>query len=192
MSVGVEAAPPTDADLMVRVKEGDAEAFGDLVERHKNGVVNYLTHMTRDRDRAEELAQEAFLRLYQKSSYYRESGRLVPYVLRIATNLLRSQERRANRWRALRRLVESNGHAAERSPQGKVLSSEATEQVGLALARLPQRYRAPIVLREIEGLSYREIAEALSCREGTVKSRINRGREQLRHLLANYWTGESP
>ena len=56
---------------------------------------------------------------------------------------------------------------------------------------LPSRFRAPIVLREIEGLSYREIAEALSCREGTVKSRINRGRQQLRELLAHYWTGES-
>lgn len=176
---------------MVRVKDGDSQAFGDLVERHKNGVVNYLTHMTRDRDRAEELAQEAFLRLYQKSSYYQESGKLVPYLLRIATNLLRSQERRSRRWRDLVGLVESSGRVPDPSPQREVLSSEATEQVGIALARLPQRYRAPIVLREIEGLSYREIAEALSCREGTVKSRINRGREQLRKLLAPYWTGES-
>ena len=60
----------TDAILMVRVKEGDRDAFGDLVGRHKNGVVNYLTHMTRDRDRAEELAQEAFLRLYLKAAQY--------------------------------------------------------------------------------------------------------------------------
>jgi RNA polymerase sigma-70 factor (ECF subfamily) len=191
MSAVVEMASPTDAALMVRVKDGDSQAFGDLVERHKNGVVNYLTHMTRDRDRAEELAQEAFLRLYQKSAYYQESGKLVPYLLRIATNILRSQERRSRRWRDLVGFVESSGRAPDPSPQREVLSSEATEQVGIALARLPPRYRAPIVLREIEGLSYREIAEALSCREGTVKSRINRGRQQLRELLAHYWTGES-
>ena len=191
MSAVVEMTLPSDAALMVRVKDGDSDAFGDLVERHKNGVVNYLTHMTRDRDRAEELAQEAFLRLYQKSAYYQESGKLVPYLLRIATNLLRTQERRSRRWRDLIGLVESSGRAPDPSPQREALSSEATEQVGIALAQLPSRYRAPIVLREIEGLSYREIAEALSCREGTVKSRINRGREQLRVLLSHYWTGES-
>ena len=180
----------TDAMLMMRVQAGDLDAFGDLIARHKNGVVNYMTHMTRDRDVAEDLAQEAFLRLYQKSSYYKESGRLVPYLLRIATNLLRSQQRRSKRWRELVGLVDSNSRRSEPTPQKEALSNEATEQVGIALSQLPPRYRAPLVLREIEGLSYREIATALSCREGTVKSRINRGREHLRLLLTPYWKGE--
>jgi len=180
----------TDAMLMVRVQAGDLDAFGDLIARHKNGVVNYMTHMTRDRGVAEDLAQEAFLRLYQKSSYYKESGQLVPYLLRIATNLLRSQQRRAKRWRELVGLVNSNSRRCEPTPQKEALSNEATEQVGIALSQLPARYRAPLVLREIEGLSYREIATVLSCREGTVKSRINRGREHLRVLLTPYWKGE--
>ncbi|MDX1383948.1 MAG: sigma factor, partial [Thermoanaerobaculia bacterium] len=85
----------------MRVKRGDSDAFGALVDRHKDVLVNYLTRLARDRDRAEELAQEAFLRLYQKSSYYRERGQLLPYLMRIATNLLRSEQRRATRWRAL-------------------------------------------------------------------------------------------
>ncbi len=182
----------SDAMLMVRVKAGDRDAFGDLVERHKNGIVNYLTHMTRDRDRAEELAQEAFLRLYQKASQYHERGQLVAYVMRIATNLLRSQERRSSRWRNLRGRVVANEEAPEPSPQREVLSSEATAQVASALKRLPSHFRAPVVLREIEGLSYREIATALRCREGTVKSRINRGREHLRVLLTPYWKGDAP
>ena len=182
----------TDAVLMARVKQGDRDAFGDLVERHKNAVVNYLTHMARDRDRAEELAQEAFLRLYQKSSQYSERGQLLAYVLRIATNLLRSQERRSARWRNLRPHVVANEEAPDPSPQREVLSSEATLEVARALESLPTRFRAPIVLREIEGLSYREIAAALGCREGTVKSRINRGREHLRVLLSPYWKGETP
>jgi RNA polymerase sigma-70 factor (ECF subfamily) len=182
----------TDAIRMVRFKAGDREAFGDLVERHKNAVVNYLTHMTRDRDRAEELAQEAFLRLYLKASQYQERGQLVAYVMRIATNLLRSQERRSLRWRNLKGRVVANEEAPEPSPQSEVLSSEATAQVASALESLPPRFRAPIVLREIEGLSYREIATALRCREGTVKPRINRGREHLRVLLTPYWKGETP
>jgi len=180
----------SDAALMARVKMGDRDAFGDLVERYKHAVVNYLTHMARDRDRAEELAQEAFLRLYQKSSQYQERGQLRAYVLRIATNLLRSQERRSARWRVLRGRVAVDEAAPDPSPQREALSSEATQQVARALESLPSRFRAPLVLREIEGLSYREIATTLRCREGTVKSRINRGREQLRVLLAPYWKGE--
>ncbi|MEE2776534.1 MAG: sigma factor-like helix-turn-helix DNA-binding protein [Acidobacteriota bacterium] len=181
-SVGIELASPamgvaadrvaaSDAALMSRVQSGDQEAFGDLIERHKDGLVNYLTKMTRDRDKAEELAQDAFLRLYQKSSYYKEQGHLLPYLMRITTNLLRSEQRRAARWRLLGR--------------------EATEVVEEALAELPLRYRAPLVLREIEGLSYREISVALECREGTVKSRISRGRAELRTLLEPYWKGHT-
>jgi RNA polymerase sigma-70 factor (ECF subfamily) len=194
MNVGVELAMdamvdplPTDAALMAKVKDGDRDAFGDLVERHESAVVNYLTYMTKDRSRAEEIAQEAFLRLYQKAHHYRERGQLVAYLLRIATNLLRSQERRSRRWLAISGLVAHQRSPAEPTPQRHVLSREATQKVALALDQLAPRYRAPIVLREIEGLSYKEIAAALDCREGTVKSRINRGRQQLRDLLAPYW-----
>lgn len=185
--------PTPDATLMARTKEGDLDAFGDLVERHRCSVVNYLTHMTRDRDRAEELAQEAFLRLYTKRSLYREQGQLMAYVLRIATNLLRSQERRKKTWRGLIGLVRTDTEIRqpEPGPQRQVLADEATRQVGEALDGLAPIYRAPIVLREIEGLSYAEIARALSCNEGTIKSRINRGRQQLKILLEPYWKGES-
>ena len=183
-------AADSDAALMMRVKRGDQCAFGDLIDRHKDGLVNYLTKMTRDRDRAEDLAQEAFLRLYQKSSYYKEQGQLMPYLLRIATNLLRSQQRRATRWRALSPRLAHERPAPPPTPQRESLGREATEVVETALAELPLRYRAPLVLREIEGLSYKEIARALGCREGTVKSRISRGRDQLRTLLEPYWHGE--
>jgi RNA polymerase sigma-70 factor (ECF subfamily) len=178
-----------DAALMVRVQLGDRQAFGDLVGRYENAVVNYLTRLTRDRSRAEELAQEAFLRLYERASRYQERGQLLPYVLRIATNLLRSDERRSRRWRTLQRLVGSTPTPAEPGQERRLLSAEATRVVEEALTALPLRYRSPLVLREIEGLSYREIAVALGCREGTVKSRINRARERLKALLQPYWHG---
>jgi RNA polymerase sigma-70 factor (ECF subfamily) len=182
-------AADEDAALMVRVQHGDRQAFGDLVGRYENAVVNYLTRLTRDRSRAEELAQEAFLRLYERASRYQERGQLLPYVLRIATNLLRSEERRSRRWRTLSQMVGATPGVHEPSPQRRLLSDEATQVVEEALAGLPLRYRAPLVLREIEGLSYREIAESLGCREGTVKSRINRARERLKTLLEPYWRG---
>jgi len=181
----------SDAALMFRVKEGDKDAFGDLIDRHKHGVVNYLTRLTRDRDRAEELAQEAFLRLYQKSSYYQEQGQLLSYLLRIAVNLLRSEQRRAQRWRVLSGQVKGEMRPPPPTPHRLAMSNEATREVDWALSQLPLRYRAPLVLREIEGLSYREIATALGCREGTIKSRISRGREKLKTLLAPYWLGDA-
>ncbi|MGH9461678.1 MAG: RNA polymerase sigma factor [Vicinamibacteria bacterium] len=181
--------PVNDAELMSRVRSGDRQAFAQLVDRHKDGLINYLTRLTRSRDRAEELAQEAFLRLYQHSARYREQGQLVPFLFRIATNLLRSEERRARRWRFLSLKFSSNGHDPRPSPQVRLLKEEATEHVGRALAKLPLKYRSPLLLREIEGWSYQDIASTLGCGEGTVKSRIHRGRARLRDLLSTYWNG---
>jgi RNA polymerase sigma-70 factor (ECF subfamily) len=185
----VTLAAEDDAALMARVQEGDRHAFGQLVGRYEATVVNYLTRLTRDRGRAEELAQEAFLRLYERASRYQERGQLLPYLLRIASNLLRSEERRSRRWRTLSVLVGSTPSQPEPNQERRLLSGEATRIVEDALQALPLRYRSPLVLREIEGLSYREIAIALGCREGTVKSRINRARERLKNLLQSYWQG---
>jgi RNA polymerase sigma-70 factor, ECF subfamily len=181
--------PVNDAELMNRVRSGDREAFEQLVNRHKDGLVNYLTCLTHCRDRAEELAQESFLRLYQHSARYREQGQFLAFLFRIATNLLRSEERRARRWRILSMKFSSNGHDPRPTPQARLLKEEATERVAQALAELPLKYRSPLVLREIEGWSYREIAATLGFGEGTVKSRIHRGRAQLRHVLSPYWNG---
>lgn len=183
----------TDTELVTRIQAGDMEAFGQLVDRHKDPLVNYVTRLTRCRERAEEIAQETFLRFYQARGHYTERQMLAAYLFRIATNLLRSEERRARRWRLLSMglTASPNGHDQDPTPQQALLSDEASGEVTAALSRLALRYRAPLVLREIEGLSYREIAEALGCREGTVKSRISRGKAQLKRLLEPYWNGES-
>ena len=178
-----------DAELMSRVKAGDREAFGSLVHRHKDALVGYLTRLSRSRDRAEELAQDAFVRLFERAPGYREQGQFLPYLFRIATNLLRSEERKSRRRQWLSRVFGANGHRREMTPQARLLSQEASEKVTRALAELPLQYRSPLVLREIEGWSYEEIAATLGCREGTVKSRLNRGRAELRRRLAAYWNG---
>lgn len=179
-----------DEELMALVRAGDAEAFRQIVERYQDPLVNYLTRLTRSHERAEDYAQEAFVRLYHNAARYRESGRLAGYLFRIATNLLRSEERRRRRWRVLSEsFLAEQPRRVESSAQTRLLGGEATERVSDALASLPLRYRAPVVLREIEGWSYAEIAESLGCREGTIKSRISRGKERLRRLLEPYWQG---
>lgn len=181
----------SDAALMRSIQQGDSEAFCQLVDRYKDSLVNYLTRMTRCRDRAEDYAQETFVRIFRTADRYQEQGQLSGYLFRIATNLLRSDERRAGRWRGLSPLYAASRSDKEPSAQERrLLSEEATDRVTRALAALPLLYRAPLVLREIEGWSYAQIAEAIGCREGTVKSRINRGKARLRVQLESYWQGE--
>jgi RNA polymerase sigma-70 factor, ECF subfamily len=179
----------SDDALMQRVREGDDDAFREIVDRYKNPLVNYLTHLVRSRDRAEEIAQDAFVRLYRNASKYRERERLGPYLYRIATNLVVSEVRREKRWSLLLpRLNASTRHTAP-PPDTALITDEIQRQVTAALDRLPVKYRAPLVLFEIEEWSYEEIARAMDVRCGTVKSRISRARELLRRHLAPWWTG---
>jgi RNA polymerase sigma-70 factor (ECF subfamily) len=183
-----------DGALVARVREGDRDAFAELVERHHRPLVASLCRLTGDPARAEDLAQEAFLRLWGAAGGYRDEGRLPAYLLRIGVNLLRSEERRAKRWRLLAPLYARERPAAC-APRGQaaVLGAELGRALAAALAALPLRLRVPVVLREVEEWSYEAIAELLGCRPGTVKSRLHRGRERLRALLASHLeTGDRP
>lgn len=179
----------SDAELMSRVQAGDRDAFTDLVERHKDAVVNYLTRLAGDRDRAEDLAQETFLRLFRTAADYDERGYLRAYLFRIATNLVRSEERRQRRFHLLLPFLRGGREHTEPAGPSGVLRRELHREVSAALAALPLRYRVPLVLHEIEGWAYSDIARELGCREGTVKSRIHRGRQHLKQRLEPYWKG---
>ena len=178
----------SDAELMAEVRSGNRDAFARLINRHKDAVVHYLTRLTGHRDRAEDLAQESFLRLFRSASGYDEQGYLRAYLFRIATNLVRSEERREKRLRLLLPFLGGRRHDEPSAPSGLLLQ-EMHRQVAMAVAGLPLRFRVPLVLHEIEGWSYADIAQELSCREGTVKSRIHRGRQHLRQRLEPYWNG---
>lgn len=188
LSRPIHAPSDLDATQMARVRSGDREAFADLVDRHKDAVVNYLTRLTGNRDRAEDLAQETFLRLFRSAGSYAEQGLLRGYLFRIATNLVRSEERREKRLRLLMPFLGRQEHTEPAAPSG-LLRQELHREVSAAVAQLPLRYRVPLVLHEIEGWAYADIAQALGCREGTVKSRIHRGRQHLKERLAPYWQG---
>jgi RNA polymerase sigma-70 factor (ECF subfamily) len=179
----------TDDLLMQRVREGDDDAFGEIVDRYKDSLVNYLTHLVRSRERAEEVAQDAFVRLYRNADKYKERERLGPYLFRIATNLVVTEMRRAKRWNLLLPRLHASSRQSAPPPDHDLLSGEIQQQVTAALDRLPIQYRAPLVLFEIEEWSYDEIAKALDIRTGTVKSRISRARDLLRRQLAPWWIG---
>ena len=186
MRVG-ETMEPTDGELLERSRKRDCEAFGRLVDRYKDRMVNYLARLTGCRDRAEDVAQETFVRFFQGLDRYRDQGHLMAYLYRVATNLVRSEERRKRRWQLLSPLIlAGNGHR-DKGPQEETLAHEAESQVTRALAAVDLIYRVPLVLREIEGRSYLEIAEVLGVSEGTVKSRLHRGRRLLKEELAPYW-----
>ncbi len=185
-----ETTAYSDSDLFQLARQGNRSAFGELVDRHKDGLVGYLIRLTGSRAQAEDMAQEAFLRLYERGHRYSEQGRLQSYLYRIATNLVRSQARRDQRWSRLRTVFfHSNGHRTEPIQQTEMLRTELNQELTRALARLPLRYRAPIVLSYVEDKSHREIADLLGIQEGTVKSRLHRGRALLRGELEPYQMG---
>jgi RNA polymerase sigma-70 factor, ECF subfamily len=179
----------TDDALMQRVGSGDDEAFREIVDRYKDSLVNYLTHLVRSRDRAEEVAQDAFVRLYRNASKYRERERLGPYLFRIATNLVVSEVRRQKRWSLLLPRLHASARQTEPSPDAALFTDEIQRQVSAALEKLPIQFRAPLVLFEMQEWSYEEIARALDIRTGTVKSRISRARDLMRKHLAPWWIG---
>lgn len=189
-SAGADEERALDDRLMELVKGGDDTAFTRLVERHQHGLVAYLSRLTGSLDRAEDLAQEAFVRLYQSAARYKSQGRLVAYLYRIGTNLLRSEERRKKRWRLLvPKLLVTTPRTEEPVGEQRVLDGELHRHLRRELAVLPVAYRAPIVLAEVEGWSYAEIAELMGCRVGTIKSRVFRGRRRLREALTPYLEG---
>jgi RNA polymerase sigma-70 factor (ECF subfamily) len=188
----------SDHRLLEATREGDEAAFSELVRRYRNQITNYVYRMTNDYDAAVDLAQETFMRVYAAAERYQTSYAFSTYIYRIATNLAISELRRRKR----RRLVsltsffqprESGGDSCElEMPDANPLQDttlvegERRAAVGRAIATLPEKYRAPLVLRDVEGRSYEEIARILQLSEGTVKSRINRARAFLRDKLQAY------
>ena len=188
----------SDHRLLEATREGDEAAFAELVRRYRNQITNYVYRMTNDYELAVDLAQETFMRVYAAADRYQSSFAFSTYIYRIATNLAISELRRRKR----RRLVslstffqprESGEESCElEMPDAgplqdvTLVEDERRGAVSRAIATLPEKYRAPLVLRDVEGRSYDEIATILEMSEGTVKSRINRARSFLRDKLQAY------
>ena len=181
----------TEKNLIRRAKSGDQEAFGQLVLAHQNKIYTLCVHMVTDREEAADLAQEAFLKAWRSLSSFQEESSFATWMHRLTTNVcldyLRKQTRRQNIAPAISLDDEEAAWSepADRSqdPQEKLEQLERKQALNRALEELPEHHRRMLLMREVSGMSYQEIADGLDVDLGTVKSRISRARERLRKIL---------
>lgn len=186
----------SDHDLIEATRNGDEQAFAEIVERYRNQITNFLFRFLNDYDEAVDLAQETFVRVYFAIDRYHTQFAFSTYIYRIASNLAISEIRRRKRRKLLSLTglfqTEEDGEvefqpADTRSlPDADLIESEKSRVIAKAIAALPEKYRVAIILREIEEKSYDEIAEIMDLGLGTTKSRINRARGLLKAKLGDY------
>ena len=189
---GIAATLDYDAQLMVRVKEGDGASFGLLLEKHRSSVIRFLYRMVQNQAVAEELAQEVFLRVYRSRSSYEPTAKFTTWLFRIATHLALNALRDGKSRRLEERIDagESEGPARQlpdvRPSAEQVLVRQASlEEVRQAVASLPEKQRAAVLMHKYEEMEYAQIAKILSCSESAVKSLLFRAYETLRARLAH-------
>ena len=186
-----------DHALLAATLKRDEAAFKELVRRYQNQITNYVYRMLDDYDRAVDLAQETFIRVYRSADRYQATFSFSTYIYRIAHNLAISELRQRKR----RRLVPLPSFFSDKDSEeieveiedkrqvmadDAMIASERQAAVRRAITSLPEKYRAALVLCDIEEKSYEEISEVLDLPVGTVKSRINRARNLLKDKLREY------
>jgi RNA polymerase sigma-70 factor (ECF subfamily) len=171
-----------EAELVTRAQSGDRNAFSELVRSHAQGVLNVIYRMCGNMQVAEDAAQETFIQAWLRLPSYRPRSSLRNWMYRIAVNTAIDMLRKENR--ILPGEIEDLNLAdSEPGPEALFARSQQTEMVQEAVLTLPDASRAVLVLREFEGLSYKEIAESLEIPVGTVMSRLNYARKLLKEKL---------
>jgi len=172
-----------ESDLIARFKKGDHSAFEAIVLGHQDKIYNLCRYMLRDPRIAQDAAQDTFLKAYRALQNFRPESSFYTWIYRIAVTTCLDYRRRSRREVSRTVPLTEDLPSTEPLPEEYYESAHVANAIQLALQGLPVKLRAAIVLREIEALSYEEIAEVLHTSVGTVKSRISRAREQLRRLL---------
>ena len=193
----VVSEPLSDHQLIEKTKNGDEEAFAEIVRRYQNPLTNYIYRMLNDYEEAVDLAQESFVRVYFAIERYHSNYAFSTYIYRIATNLAISEIRKRKRRKlySLTGLYQYDGDEdlefqpedEKPLPEDDLISVESQDVIKKAIVALPEKYRIPIILREIEEKTYEEIANILELGLGTTKSRISRGRGLLRGKMREYF-----
>jgi RNA polymerase sigma-70 factor, ECF subfamily len=178
----------SDRDLMARLAGGDREALGPLMERHYRRLYRIALGYVRNPDDALDVVQEAFVKAYQNATRWDGSAGAGPWLSRIAVNLSIDRWRRNRRRQATFSPLADGDHAPSLAgsapdPAGSVLGRERRERLDRALAVLPEKQRAVVVLRHYQDLSLEEIAETLGMRLGTVKSSLHRALARMRERM---------
>jgi len=185
----------TDEELMNLCVEGSEEALRELMRRFHPRIVNVVYRYINDPVRAEEIAQEVFVRVYVHRERYRRTARFSTWIFTIALNLTKNEIRhrvRHSRLMSLDALTEMGSSVGfflrerGKGPDERLEERELQAVVNKAIVELPPKYRDAVILRDLEGLSYEEVSDILSIPGGTVRSRINRGRLILKKKLEPY------
>jgi len=187
----------SDHALIEATKNGDEAAFAVIMGRYRNPITNYLYRFLNDYEEAVDLAQETFVRVYFAIDRYHTEYAFSTYIYRIATNLAISEIRKRKRRTilSLTGLFQSDADdntefqpADDKAlPDKDLIDDEQGRVIARAIATLPPKYRVPVILRDVEGKTYDEIAEILDLGLGTTKSRISRARALLKEKLRNYF-----
>lgn len=190
------AVADPDLELVTRWQAGDASAFEALVRRHERPVFRLALRMLGNREEAEDVAQEALLSLHRHGHRFRRESRFSTFVYRVTANAALNRRRTLGRSRARERLLAERESGFDPSPSPRdpgdaLVGAEAQARVQEALQELSPDLRLAVVLFDIEGLPYGEIARVLEVPEGTVKSRIHRARNALREKLRAFVNLES-
>ena len=183
-----------DSGVVSAFLEGETRAFDELVNRYQNRLLNFVYRTTGDRERAEDLVQEVFVRVYRHIHRFDRSRKFSTWIYTIASNLAKNELRNRSRnplvlFQTIRRNWEDDDRPLQfedpgTRPDDLYRKRHLREVVEDAVEKLPPHHRNVFVLRELEGKSYEEIAEITSCNLGTVKSRLNRARNAFASLVA--------
>jgi RNA polymerase sigma-70 factor (ECF subfamily) len=198
MMMATAYSQKSDRDLVLACQHREPQAFEELVKRHQRTVYSLLYQLAPDWEDTSDLAQEVFIRVWRNINNLRNPASFRSWLTQIVTNLFYDELRKRPRRLPTVSMDESinddeEGEGATRDipdssllPEEKALNKEVTEVIRQAMLRLPEQFRTAIVLREVEGLSYEEIAVITQTEMGTVKSRIARARTKLQELLKPY------
>ena len=182
-----------DAAVVAAHLSGDPQAFEELVERYQRRLLNFVYRTIGDRERAEDLVQEVFIRVHRHLARFDQTKKFSTWIYTIASNLAKNELRnRSRNPLVLFQTIKKNWEADHRplqfeDPQNRpddlYRKRHLRELVDWSVAQLPEHHRVVFVLRELEGKSYEEIADITACNLGTVKSRLNRARNRFAQLI---------
>ncbi len=185
-----------DAQLMLRVKEGDEASFAELLERYRAPVIHFIYRMVQNQPMAEELAQDVFLRVYRARKGYEPSAKFTTWLFRIATHIALNAIRDSRGERALESLGDLQSQVSEIPDRRGSIEQALVEDARLveirrAVQSLPANQRAAVLMHKYQEMDYAQIAQVLNCSESAVKSLLFRAYETLRRKLAHF-AGRTP
>ena len=188
----VAATLERDAQLMLRVREGDETSFALLLERHRGPVVHFLYRMVGNQAVSEELAQEVFFRVYKSRGSYEPSAKFTTWLYRIATHLALNAIRDGKKEKGQQSLDQQLPDGRERqvadsthTVEEAMVASVRVQEIRAAIDTLPEKQRAAVLMHKYQGLGYAQISKALDCSESATKSLLFRAYETLRNRLAH-------